>query len=82
MASGTAIPRDGGPTVPGLRSDVRRRRWKLFFRGNRIAGTPFFAQGSIDRQMRSITTKHLVEQPSFDHGVVLPVAKAAQLTGC
>jgi hypothetical protein len=30
--------------------------------------------------MRSITPKHLVEQPSFDHHVVvLPVAKAAQL---
>ena len=34
---------------------------------------------SIDSQMRSITPKHLVEQPGFDHVVVLSVAKAAHL---
>jgi hypothetical protein len=29
--------------------------------------------------MRSITPKHLIEQPGFDHIVVHPVAKAAPL---
>jgi hypothetical protein len=54
---------------------------ELFFLCHRIAGTPF-SLGTFDGQMRSITLKHLVEQPGFDHVVVHRVAKAAQLAGC
>jgi hypothetical protein len=51
---------------------------EFFFLCHRIAGTPF-SLNSFDGHMRSITPKHLVEQPGFDHVVMHRVTRPGDI---
>ncbi len=71
------VPCNDDPPVSTLGCDIGRSGRKFFLLGNRIAGAPL-ALRSLNRHIRTIEPKHLIQQPCFDHRWCLVLLEGLQ----
>jgi hypothetical protein len=60
------VPGNGNPAISALGCHVCRCRRQFLFFDDRITGAPF-SMSAFHGQRRTIESKHLIQQPCFDH---------------